>query len=443
MPESDQIRNVLWTVLEQLNPDEARNEQASDLLRLLEVIRSYGKVSPKIIQLIRSLGSNNADVLGELSANERGETLVDLNVWLAEKGLPPFDEISIPPERLENTTRASPVPRRIIPSVSPLLQPWSEFVPGVRDRLLSESGPLPPFARWMLPQYRWSSRWIDAFEVVAAEEDYSGSGFVLVPSEDAAKSPEANECWQMRALAAKRADSIPKSTVSGKIARVVLDIEAGLPCGISLLRSDLARRTLADRIPSDQRLSARQCVELGISLCGILGMLNAHQIHVMELSPATIAFDWNSGHRITQLLDPTAVIPGEGLLPEWRGAELGLANAPEFGNLESSQVFLVGALVLALMCGTVDALLKAQFPEGRSATFAVLSGSPKLADSYSDSIAAPLVLDLSRHVIRADDPLEMALVVKALQWSLAEQQNYRYDTLQVFAAELSQALVRP
>lgn len=187
-------------------------------------------------------------------------------------------------------------------------------------------------------------------------------------------------------------------------------------------------------------MSPRECVDLGISLCGILGLLNARRIHVLDLSPEWIAFDWSEGQRFTQLLDPTAVIPGRGLLPEWRGAELGLAEASELGQSESSQVFLIGSLVLALLCETVDDFLTADFPDGKSATFACLGGARHLADSHASSISAPLGADLARKAAQFGDRMDSNAVVESLRWSVAERRDERFDSLLSFAATLRKAM---
>lgn len=430
-----QLQNALWAILDRLDPDEAQRERSSEVPRLLETIRLY-ELSPKINQLLKCLGDNRGRPPNSDWSNLTIETLAELNSCLTELGLPTVDELPTAPEP-PTVPEPHSIPTKPTPPLSPLPLTWPEFVIGVRERLQSEHGSLPPFARWTLPQHRWSSRWIDAFAVIATDEHDSNTGFVLVPSDDAVTSPEAEKCWRKRI---ETAQSLQRTTVSAQVARVLLHTEGESACGIALLRSEFTRRTLADRVQGGDCLSPRECVELGISLCGILGALNAHDINILDLSPSWIAFDWSAGQRFTQLLDPTAVIPGRGLLPEWRGAELGLENAAELAKPEPSQVFLVGALVLALMCRTVDDLLAEQFPNGRSATFASLSGSRKLADSLSNSIAAPLVADLTRKAAHFHEEFESQAVVEALQWSVAERHDERFDTLLIFAAAMRKAL---
>ncbi|WP_373649449.1 hypothetical protein [Schlesneria sp. DSM 10557] len=258
-------------------------------------------------------------------------------------------------------------------------------------------------------------------------------GFVLIPSDDAATSTEAEKCWKKRI---ETAQYLQRTTVSSQVARVLLHMEDEAACGIAFLQPEVTRRTLADRVRGGECLSPRECVELGISLCGILDALNAHGIHVLDLSPSWIAFDWSPGQRFTQLLDPTAVIPGRGLLPEWRGVELGLADAADLSKPEPSQVFLVGAIVLALMGETVDDLVSAQFPDGRSATLAYLSGCRHLADSHASSITVPFAADLTRKAAHLHEEIGLQAVVEALQWSVAERPNDRFDTLLKFAAAM-------
>ena len=429
-----QLQNALWAILDRLDPDEAQRERSSEVPRLLETIRLY-ELSPKINQLLKCLGDNRGSPPNSDWSNLTIETLAELNSCLTELGLPTVDELPTAPEP-PTVPEPHSIPTKPTPPLSPLPLTWPEFVIGVRERLQSEHGSLPPFARWTLPQHRWSSRWIDAFAVIASDDHDSNTGFVLIPSDDAATSSEAEQCWRKRI---ETAQSLQRTTASAQVARVLLHTEGESACGIALLRSEFTRRTLTDRVQGGDCLSPRECVELGISLCGILGALNAHGIHVLDLSPSWIAFDWSAGQRFTQLLDPTAVIPGRGLLPEWRGAELGLADAAELAKPEPSQVFLVGAIVLALMCRTVDDLLAEQFPNGRSATFASLSGSRNLADSHSNSIAAPLVADLTRKAAHFHEEIDSQAVVEALQWSVAERHDERFDTLLRFEAEMRKA----
>lgn len=420
MPQSVTLRSALWAILERLDPDEARRECSSDVARLIETIRLYG-ASSRILRL---------------SVCPTSEMVAELNSWLTELGLSVLDELPPPPEspKILEPQFIKTVPS---PSLRPLPLTWRDFVFSVRERLLSGNGPSPPFSRWTLPLHRWSSRWVDAFGVIATDEHDSNTGFVLVPSDDAATSHEAEKCWRKRI---ETALYLQRTTATSQVARVLLHTEAESACGIALLRSEFTRRTLADRVQGGDCLSPRECTELGISLCGILGALNAQGINVLDLSPSWIAFDWSAGQRFTQLLDPTAVIPGRGLLPEWRGAELGLADAAQFAKPEPSQVFLVGALVLALMCRTDEDLLSEQFPNGRSATFASLSGSRNLADSHSNSIAAPLVADLTRKAAHFHEEIDSQAIVEALQWSIAERHDERFDTLLRFAAAMRKAV---
>jgi len=420
MPQSVQLQNALWAILNRLDPDEAKRECSSGVARLLETIRLYGP-SSRIDRLANNLTS---------------ETIAELNSWLSELGLAAVDELPPPPAppKVPEPYSITTEPSRSLP---PLPLTWPEFVLGVRERLQSGNGSLPPFSRWTLPQHRWSSRWVDAYAVIAADEQDLNSGFVLIPSDDAATSTEAEQCWRKRI---ETAQYLQRTTASSQVARVLLHMEDEAACGIAFLQPVDTRRTLANRIQGGECLSPRECVELGISLCGILGALNAQGIHVLDLSPSWIAFDWSPGQRFTQLLDPTAVIPGRGLLPEWRGVELGLADAADLAKPEPSQVFLVGAIVLALMCETVDDLVSAQFPDGRSATLAYLSGSRHLADSHASSITAPFAADLARKAAILHEEIGLHAVVEALQWSIAERPNERFDTLLRFSAAMRKAV---
>ena len=429
MPQPDQLRNVLLAILQKLDPEEAQRELTSDVSRLLETIRLY-ESRPRTDQFLKSLGDNP-----EIWANFTPETMVGLNSCLMELGLSTVDRLA-PPTEPAQVSPQPPIAPDPPPMQTQLPLRWTEFVFGARERLLSQHSPIPPFSRWILPQHRWTSRWIEAFSVIAADEQDSGSAFLLIPSEDSAESDEAERCWQRRIQAARRLQGM---AVSSQIARVMLHAEGTSPCGIALPRSEFARRTLSDRLRADERLSPRECVELGISLCQILGMLNAHGIHVLDISHLWIAFDWSEGQRFTQLLDPTSVIPGPGLLPEWRGAEFGLADAAELANPEPSQVFLIGALVLSLMCDTNDDFLSANFPSGRSASFATLSGARRHACSPSGSIAAPLVADLGRKVGRFPETIDVKSVVDVIQWSVAERREERFGTLLEFGSELRKA----
>ena len=431
MSQSAQFRNALWAILDAIDPDEAKREISSDTLRLFEAIRSY-ELSPRLYQFLKLVGDEIDDPRFSVPA----DAMPLLNSCLMEFGLPTVE--NIPPPRpeppcvLDSRPIATEPPTQI-----PLPAEWPEFVLGIRERLCSECGPQSPFSQWTLPQYRWSSRWIDSYSVIAADEQVFKSAFLLVPSELSATSPEAERCWCKRIEAAQRLQRMPTFS---QIARVLLQNEAEIPCGIALVRTEFTRRTLADRFQASERLSIRECIELGISLCGILGTLNAQGIHVLDLSQSWIAFDWSAGQRFTQLLDPTAVIPGHGLLPEWRGVELGMADAAELANPETSQVLLIGALVLASMCDTTADLITARFPNGRSTTFASLSGSQHLANSHPDTIAAPLVADLARKATLMSEAVDTQAIAETIQWSVAERQDERFDSLLRFGSELRKAI---
>lgn len=430
-----QYRRALLAILDQIDHEEALQKRVANLQSLLETLRCYRPVPQALVQIVEVFGRNcvpDPDLISKANS--------DLNCWLEELGLPRVDEFSAEPEPMdviELTERCEPekllTPEPPVVPLLPLPNAWKDRVPAIRERLLSDPGPRLPFSRWLLPQPRWKSRWIDSFAVVAADDDDANTGFILVPSDDAAQSSEAEGCWLRRL---ETAEILQQGAAVSQVIRPCVHREADVSCGIALLRSDFARRTLAERVRGSNGLSPRESVELGISICGILGSLNARGIHVLDLSPEWIAFDWSEGQRFTQLLDPTAVIPGSGLLPEWRGAELGIAEASELGQPETSQVFLIGSLVLALICETVEDFLTADFPNGRSATFACLSGARNLADSHATSIAAPLVADLARKAAQFGDRIDSDALVESLRWSVAEHRDERFDSLSEFAAAL-------
>lgn len=434
-----QYRRALWAILDRIDHEDATQKQTANLQVLVETIRCYRPVPQTLIQIVEVFGQNHIphpDLIRKANS--------DLNCWLEALGLSRVDAFSTEPDPFDAVGTTDhyevadvPASENVAVPLSPLPKMWNERVSAIRERLLSDAGPRPPFSRWILPQPKWTSRWIDSLAVVATDDDDSTTRFILIPSEDAAQSSEAEGCWLKRV---QTAEILQRGTTPSQIARVSVERDDDVPCGIALLRSDFVRRTLADRVRGDNGMSPRECVDLGISLCSILGSLNARGIHVLDLSPEWIAFDWSEGQRFTQLLDPTAVIPGRGLLPEWRGTEFGLAEASELGQPESSQVFLIGSLVLALVCETVDDFLTADFPDGRSATFACLSGVRYLADSHAGSISAPLVADLARKAAQFGDRMDANAVVESLRWSVAERRDERYGSLLSFAATLRKAM---
>lgn len=434
-----QYRRALWAILDRIDHEEAMQKQTANLQCLLDTIRCYQPVPQPLVQIVENFALSRVPdpaLISDASSN--------LNSLLDELGLSrvedfpaesdPFDAVG-PTDHYE--VADVPAPEDVAVPLPPLPKMWNERVSAIRERLLSDAVPRPPFSRWILPQPKWTSRWIDSFAVVAADDNDSNVRFILIPSDDAAQSSEAEDCWRKRV---QTAEILQRGTTPSQIVRVSVERDDDVPCGITLLRSEFAQRTVADRVRSDNGMSPRECVDLGISLCGILGSLNARGFHVLDLSPEWIAFDWSEGQRFTQLLDPTAVIPGRGLLPEWRGAELGLAEASELGQPEPSQVFLIGSLVLALLCEAVDDFLTADFPDGRSATFACLSGARHLADSHASSISAPLVADLTRKAAQFGDKMDSNAVVESLRWSVAERRDERFDSLLSFAATLRKAM---
>jgi hypothetical protein len=203
---------------------------------------------------------------------------------------------------------------------------------------------------------------------------------------------------------------------------------------VVLKRSELGARSLETWLLAGDAPSIRESLELGVALCEILGYLNGIGIPVLDLSLSWIAHEVSAGLRFVQLMDPTAVVPAPGVLPEARdGASDGLGepDAPE-----PSQVFLVGAVVLAAFCGTAEVLQAGDISPGRSASFAHLAGYPDRADDRAERIAEPLATDLERRTAAGRDRVEVRRAVEVLRWSLAESRDARYRTL----AELSAGL---
>lgn len=426
---SEAIRRTLFTALQKLDPDEAaRAGHDAKLYRLLELVRSYQPLPPDFVAF--ALGQ--VDGVTPTEPDRDARAISAWNDWLATNNLTlinPGIAFSPPPLTLR---RVSPVP--VEPA--PFPQDWQALVKETRTRLL-EPVPRPPFSHWILPQPVWRATWAEAFDVISSDDHATFSATVLVPSEEAAGSPEARDVWFSRVVAGNRLGTSPARPRTGIVSRILGCAVAATPSYVILERLTHGPRTLAERVRSADCPKPRQLLELGIALCDLLNTLAASQVRIMDLRPELIGFESSEGLRLTQLLDPTAICPMPGFIPELRGSQTSIEPSAFTGEVaDRAQVFLVAALILSLLCNTTKLLAEPKFHSGRSTSLATLAGTPELADSEQDRIAVPLIADLRRIHPNNDDSIAIGHLIQILRWALSEEPEERYQSV----VELSAAL---
>ncbi len=427
---SENIRRSLFSVLQKLDPVEAgRAGPDASLSRLLELVRGCVRLPDSVMQIAVERGRDEAEP-GPLCI----EALDAWNAWLTANGF----------AQIERTAQTSPLtvttPQFLKIQVAescPFPRDWRPLVRDVRARLL-EGIPQPPFAHWILPQplYR-AAAWTEAFAVISSEQQTNATATVLLPSEAAADSEEASEAWRARVLAAARLNAHPVRVRTALISRVIDCAAAASPAYVILEPAQREVWTLAKRIRVADPPTPPQLLELAIALCEVLGTLNAASVRVMDLRPDVVAFQHAPSLRITELLDPTAVWPIGGLVPELRldGVSLATAlSAPEAA--ERAQVFLIAALVLGVLRNTTQALSAPVPPHGKSSSFAMLAAAPQMVDAEPDRIAEPLIEDLRRIYPNRDHHRAIEHLVATLRWALSEEPDERYQSLPAFSEAL-------
>ena len=317
---------------------------------------------------------------------------------------------------------------------------WARLCGDLRERLLGGSHAF-PFQDWDLPQAEWCSRWTEAFRAIPVRSGARGSATILVPSESAASSAGAERAWGLRVAAADQMLRNPPGASYGLVAGVLGKADGETPGYIILDRSPHARRSLEERLLKGDFPTPEGAVCLGMALCSILESLNLSGVSLLELPLAAIVFEDSPGLRVTEILDPTAVVPESPLIPEWRALEDPTAPARESGKaVARAQVFLVAALVLAIARGTFRAPAGEAPEAGRSSTFARLAGMPELADQDAERIAAPLSEYLARKWPGQKSRVDCQRLVSVLRWALAESPDQRHPSLPALGAELESSL---
>jgi hypothetical protein len=257
----------------------------------------------------------------------------------------------------------------------------------------------------------------------------------MVPDELSGAVCEAERAWKQRVRAAHQL--INSGGQNPGFARV-LDCSRGF---VTLARETFVPKSLEERLAEGVSASPRRAFEIGRALCEILRCLNSLTVHILDLAPDWIACESTPILRIVQIMDPTAVIPAVGVLPEYRGLEAGVADEP--AHPERAQVFLVGALVLGLIRGTTGLLRHGLFPRGQSASFAALAGRAQFADEPPQRIAGPLVTDIQDGLRLARQNMQAGEAVEVLRHCLAEQSGQRYPALADLEAAIAYILSYP
>jgi len=405
------IQAALLEVLERISPQNVANYCSGDLAWLMNKAQQLGNFSPAALGLLQRLANPKPGLTADLDQSIWEPGIQGINEWLVKFGGTPITGQAL---RFDDGPQRSPAARTEDGSGS-LPPAWVDLVPELRRRL---SQSRPPFDRWNWAMSKWRRRWVEAFWVTPADDRDLGA-WILVPTEEAASSLEAQRSWTARLAAAQ-----------------TLIRHDNQPYGSRVLATETATGRIVLRLPEYiqgslhqlNTLNPRVSIECGIALCDVLAHFNRIGVRLHDLSPEWIAFESEPARRFTAILDPTAVVPDRFLMPEWRNYEHGLSSASLPDDYECSQVFLIAGLTLCLLLDRTDALTK-EIPFGHSATIAYLSGLEQLANDHPSRVQAILTATIRERCDQYDFPLDAALLAEIMCRSLAEKKQHRFSEL--------------
>ena len=290
---------------------------------------------------------------------------------------------------------------------------WEKLVEEAHRRLAKSER---PFQDLTLPLPKWETSLVQASRCL--ENSRKDSILVLLPSLATADDVQAKEAWQKKVDAAIRLKSLG---YRGPWANIIDCGTLDRPGYIILEWPNFASKSVADRHPP----SLRAVLELGISCCRILERLNQVGISVLDLNSSSIGFDWQPESRFTVFLDPTAVVPAVGILPEHRHAYIeGPFDSSETAKM---QVWLVGAFLLAVLADSVDRLSESNIPIGKNASLSHLGLADHLSDSSVEIITSHVEVELGK---KFGGPLGVRpLLDNVLVPSLSENPEQRFHSV--------------
>ncbi len=420
-----QIRAALLQVIQCFEPATANEAREKSPAELLQLAQTYNPVPPEILDLIAAY---TAKAAGEDALPLEAAAFDLLENWLT------VVRAKYQWEKTDVVLPCAPIPNSVEGKLrrNSLPLEWTPLVEEIRFQL-QKTPPGPPFEKWSMPDQQWGSLWSEAYRVVSRDDDRDQRGLVVIPSEDSNSCREALEWWRLRIEAAR-----VLQLRAGEGLRWPRVIDCGTlesPAFVILDLPAFANRSLFERLKRGVAISGKVTIQLAMELCVTLRALNDRGVHVLNLSPEYIFFEWSAGARFTLLADPTAVIPCPGFIPEWRLLESPCAEFREVQPVETSQVFVIGALLLACLRADPELLTQAEFPEGPCSSLAMLAGQPELASGPAERITEPLINELESQAMMVGVNVRK-LVEDGLRWCLTEEPEDRFHSL----AELSDAL---
>lgn len=313
---------------------------------------------------------------------------------------------------------------------------WQELCNDIRNRM-QES--LSPFENYDLPQRAWESLWVEAFNVISTNGSNNTASTILIPSKDACESDAAELFWKQKVIAAQKIHGLNHRLQCGRVANV---IQTPPIQSAGYLVLERGNRTLDERLKTGNSPDLHETIELGLALCELLESLYATGVSILDIPFSTLVFESSPGLRITQLLEPTAILPNQTLIPEWRDCTVNEVIEAEEDCIVKSQIFLVAAIILGIAQNTFQELVAKNIPKGRSASLARLSGQHHLADADPDRIIEPLIEDLDKKWYRNRHSVNFKKIAQVFRWALSEQPAQRFPSLKSFSNDLSGCLVK-
>jgi hypothetical protein len=313
-------------------------------------------------------------------------------------------------------------------------QPWTEAVKSVREGLLG----LPSSGLgsvWEMPRKVWSSPWIEAYRVSSFSGEDERQGLVLVPTDAAGNSKEAESWWRLKVEAAQKLKA--QARPDDRLAKVIDHGTHASPSFV-LLEWDPPCGSLLDYVATKQSRTLRDEVEIALAWCELLASIGRRGILVVDLPPALIHLRCSAGQRSLFLADPTAVIPASHLLPELRSSRA-IPSCARYRTANRDQVFLVGALLLTCVRRQMGVLQGGISTSGPSASLASLSGLPGLSTRLPSEVLPSIHAYLEKHP--KPSGVNVSALCHALRWSLAESGLERPANLEKLSADLSASLL--
>lgn len=426
--DSAELRRQLLALIEHFEPAKAKEEQHESLAELLTIARGYQLPPVKWMELIVTVAGKAGDTsLTSESVAELCRAVADWRTNLRPVAVRPESEKPRP----VRTTKPENLPPPI-QSRPPVFKAWRDAAVEIREQLLPNAG-RGRFQDWMMPLQQWRSGWSEAHLVVSAQDSEDREAVVVVPTEQAASSYDAQKWWQRKIAAASSLKGIPAG--QGCWAKVLKTGPAEEPSFVMLER-EVAGESLLEAVARNSVPAIRDRVDVAVALCTILERVADHGVNVLDLPPEAVRFELRPGLRMVRLADATSVIPVDHLLPEWK---LGGEPRPDTARgVGRSQVFLVAAVLMTFLRGDLRSLRADRTTVvGRSASLALLAGRSEWCNHEADTITESVVYELEKKPVGG---VAIRELVDVLRWSLAEQPDQRYVSPRELATALKKCL---